>query len=118
MFSSPPTSRSRTGKPPGAGFSQASSQLQVRSDFVGPNTYDPKAEVEAFERAIAQKPTGILVSAADPNILKDSIDKAIGPPEFRLSRLIRMFAAARDCFLSAPTTTRQGSSADSDWLQI
>jgi ribose transport system substrate-binding protein len=61
----------------GAGFSQASSQLQVRSDFVGPNTYDPKAEVEAFERAMAQKPTGILVSAADPNILKDSIDKAI-----------------------------------------
>jgi ribose transport system substrate-binding protein len=61
----------------GAGFSQAASQLRVRSDFVGPNSYDPKAEVEAFDRAVAQKPAGILVSAADPNLLKASIDKAI-----------------------------------------
>jgi ribose transport system substrate-binding protein len=61
----------------GAGFSQAASQLKVRSDIVGPNAYDPKAEVEAFDRAVSQKPTGILVSAADPTLLKDSIDKAI-----------------------------------------
>ena len=61
----------------GAGFSQAASQLKVRSDFVGPNTYDPKAEVAAFDEAVAKKPTGILVSAADPTLLKDSIDKAI-----------------------------------------
>ena len=60
-----------------AGFSQAGSQLKVRSDVVGPNAYDPKAEVEAFDHAVSQKPTGILVSAADPNLLKDSIDKAI-----------------------------------------
>lgn len=60
-----------------AGFFQAASQLKVRSEVVGPNNYDPKAEVEAFDRAVAQKPTGILVSAADPNLLKDSIDKAI-----------------------------------------
>jgi len=60
-----------------AGFSQAASQLKVRSDVVGPNSYDPKAEVEAFDHAVSQKPTGILVSAADPNLLKDSIDKAI-----------------------------------------
>jgi ribose transport system substrate-binding protein len=61
----------------GAGFSQAASQLKVRSDIVGPNAYDPKAEVEAFDRAVSQKPSGILVSAADPTLLKDSIDKAI-----------------------------------------
>lgn len=61
----------------GAGFSQAASQLRVRSDFVGPNTYDPKAEAEAFDHAISQKPTGILVSAADPTVLKDSVDRAI-----------------------------------------
>jgi ribose transport system substrate-binding protein len=60
-----------------AGFSQAASQLKVRADVVGPNSYDPKAEVEAFDHAVSQKPTGILVSAADPNLLKDSIDKAI-----------------------------------------
>jgi ribose transport system substrate-binding protein len=60
-----------------AGFSQAASQLKVRADVVGPNSYDPKAEVEAFDHAVSQKPTGILVSAADPNLLKDSIDKAV-----------------------------------------
>jgi len=61
----------------GAGFSQASAQLKVRSDFVGPNEYDPKAEKEAFDRALSRKPTGILVSAADVKLLKESIDSAI-----------------------------------------
>jgi len=28
----------------GAGFSQAASQLGVRAEFVGPDTYDPQAE--------------------------------------------------------------------------
>lgn len=61
----------------GAGFSQGASQLGVRSDFVGPDNYDPKAEAEAFDRAISQKPTGILVSAADPTLLKDKVDRAM-----------------------------------------
>lgn len=60
-----------------AGFSQAANQLRVRSEVVGPDDYDPKAEAEAFDRAVAGKPTGILVSAADATGLKDSIDKAI-----------------------------------------
>jgi ribose transport system substrate-binding protein len=64
-------------KSAGAGFSQAASQLKVRSDFVGPDEYDPKAEKDAFDKALAKKPSGILVSAADANLLKDSIDTAI-----------------------------------------
>jgi len=64
-------------KAAGAGFSQAASQLKVRYDFVGPDDYDPKAEKEAFDKAIAKKATGILVSAADAKLLKDSIDGAI-----------------------------------------
>ena len=60
-----------------AGFSQAASQLKVRHDFVGPNEYDPKAEKDAFDQAVAKKATGILVSAADANLLKGSIDAAI-----------------------------------------
>jgi ribose transport system substrate-binding protein len=61
-----------------AGFSQAAAALKVRSETAGPDTYDPHAEQQAFAAALAQKPTGLLVSAADPQLLKDDIDKAIG----------------------------------------
>jgi ribose transport system substrate-binding protein len=60
-----------------AGFAQAASELKVRSEVAGPDNYDPRAEQQAFESALSQKPTGILVSAADPQLLKDDIDKAI-----------------------------------------
>ena len=56
---------------------QASSQLRVQAKFVGPDSYDPKAEQKAFQDAIQQKATGILVSAADPAVLQFDIDKAI-----------------------------------------
>src|SRR5215813_5671150 len=65
-------------KAAGAGFSQAASQLKVRSDFVGPDDYDPKAEQAAFEKALGKKPTGILISAAHAKLLKNSSDGAIG----------------------------------------
>jgi len=61
----------------GAGFSRAAGPMKVRTDFLGPNTYDPKAEREALDRAVQQKATGILLAATDPALLKDSIDKAI-----------------------------------------
>jgi ribose transport system substrate-binding protein len=64
-------------KAAGAGFSQAASQLKVRADFVGPDDFNPAAEKEAFDKAVAKKATGILVSAADANLLKGSIDAAI-----------------------------------------
>lgn len=60
-----------------AGFSQAASELKVRSEFAGPDNYDPKAEQEAFDRALQQKPTGILISATDPQLLRDEINKGI-----------------------------------------
>jgi ribose transport system substrate-binding protein len=61
----------------GAGFTKAAAQFKVRGDFVGPNTYDPKAERDALEQAVQQKATGILLGVTDPALLKDSIDKAI-----------------------------------------
>jgi len=64
-------------KAAGGGLSQAGAQLKVRTDFVGPDEYDPKAEKEAFDKVLTRKPTGILVSAADASLLKDSIDAAI-----------------------------------------
>jgi ribose transport system substrate-binding protein len=60
------------------GFSHAAAQLKgIRSEFVGPQTFDPKAERDALDEAVQKKATGILISVADPAVLKDGIDKAI-----------------------------------------
>ena len=60
------------------GFAHAANQFKgVRSDFTGPQTYDAKAERDALDQAVQKKATGILLSVADANVLKDSIDKAI-----------------------------------------
>jgi ribose transport system substrate-binding protein len=61
----------------GAGFIKAGDQLKVRTDVVGPKTYDPKAEQVAFDDAVRQQPAGIVVDVTDVTLLKDSIDKAI-----------------------------------------
>ena len=61
----------------GAGFIKAGAQFKVRAEFIGPNTYDPKAERDALDQAVQQKTTGILLGVTDPALLKDSIDKAI-----------------------------------------
>ncbi len=45
----------------GAGFTKAAGQFKVRADFVGPNSYDPKAERDALDQAVQQKATGILL---------------------------------------------------------
>jgi ribose transport system substrate-binding protein len=60
-----------------AGFRQSAEQLKVGYAFAGPDTYDPGAEREAFEGAVAKKPAGILISVADPNLFKDDIGRAI-----------------------------------------
>ena len=64
-------------KTAGTGFNNAASQLKVRADFTGPQTFDPKAERDALDQAVQKKATGILLQVTDANVLKDSIDKAI-----------------------------------------
>jgi len=61
----------------GAGFSKAAMQMKVRTDYLGPNNYDPKAERDAIGQAVQQKATGILLAVTDPALLKEAIDKAI-----------------------------------------
>ena len=61
----------------GAGFSRAAALMKVRTDYLGPNNYDPKAERDALDKAVQQKATGILLAVTDPALLKDGIDKAI-----------------------------------------
>jgi ribose transport system substrate-binding protein len=60
-----------------AGLNRAGAQLQVKTEQVGPDTYDPKGQHEEFLNVLKQKPSGILVSASDPKLLKGDIDAAI-----------------------------------------
>lgn len=59
------------------GLQHAAAELKVKSEIQGPDGHDPKGEDEAFKRAIAEKPSGILVSAADVNIIGPDIAAAI-----------------------------------------
>jgi ribose transport system substrate-binding protein len=60
-----------------AGLNKAGTQMQVKAEVVGPDSYDPQAQHEAFVKAMGKKPTGILVSVSDPKLLKGDIDSAI-----------------------------------------
>jgi ribose transport system substrate-binding protein len=60
------------------GLTHAVAELGVKGEMQGPDGHDPNGEHEAFQRALAQKPAGILVSATDANILGPDIDSAIG----------------------------------------
>ena len=59
------------------GLDASAAQLKIKAEMVGPATYDPKAEQEEMQRIIAKKPSGILISAADPEVLKGEINAAI-----------------------------------------
>jgi ribose transport system substrate-binding protein len=61
----------------GAGFTQSAGELKVAYTFTGPDTYDPAGERDQFKSAVAKKPDGILISVADPTLMKDDIDNAI-----------------------------------------
>lgn len=60
-----------------AGLSKAGSQLGVKTEMAGPDTYDPKAEEQAFQDVVKQKPSGILLSAGDAKLLRADVDAAI-----------------------------------------
>lgn len=61
----------------GAGFLRAAAQMKIRAEFVGPDTYDPKAQQMEFEKLLQAKPSGILVSPATPELMRSDIDQAI-----------------------------------------
>jgi ribose transport system substrate-binding protein len=60
-----------------SGFKQGASEYNVTAYEVGPDNYDPAAEADAFSKAVASKPAGILVSVADAGALRDDIASAI-----------------------------------------
>lgn len=62
-----------------AGFRDAAKALgiEVKGEMIGPEKYDPSAEIGMFRDVVAQHPAGICLSAARPELFKDEIDKAI-----------------------------------------
>jgi len=60
-----------------AGFNRAAAQYKVTAKVVGPENYDPQAELAELQKAVAAKPGGILISVADVSVLQPGIDAAI-----------------------------------------
>lgn len=59
------------------GLNHAVAEMKVKSEIQGPDGHDPQGEHDAFKRAVAEKPSGILVSAADASILTPDINAAL-----------------------------------------
>jgi ribose transport system substrate-binding protein len=60
-----------------SGFYRAAKEMNMPVEVVGPTSYDPQAEAEEFRKTVSKNPTGILVSAADAELLRPEIDAAI-----------------------------------------
>jgi ribose transport system substrate-binding protein len=61
-----------------AGFRDAGKGLGVKVDFAGPDAFSPEQELDALQKAIEQKPAGILLSASRVDMFRSAIDGAIG----------------------------------------
>jgi len=59
------------------GFQAAADAIGVTAQVRGPNTFDAAAEESEFEKAVAAKPAGILISVADAALMTPEINKAI-----------------------------------------
>jgi ribose transport system substrate-binding protein len=59
------------------GFNQAAAKYLVTAKVVGPENYDPQAELAELQKAVAAKPAGILISVADVSVLGPGIDAAV-----------------------------------------
>src|SRR5260370_27849455 len=58
------------------GFVRAANQMKGKAEVVGPDTYDPKAEQQEFQRVAKLKPAGTLVSVARAKLLHRHIEAA------------------------------------------
>ncbi len=60
-----------------AGMRDAATGMGVKAEMDGPATFSPKEELDAFQKAAALHPAGILVSVTNQEILKSAIDSAV-----------------------------------------
>jgi ribose transport system substrate-binding protein len=59
------------------GLNHATAEMKVKSELQGPDGHDPQGEHDAFKRAVAEKPSGILISVSDASLLGTDINAAI-----------------------------------------
>jgi len=60
-----------------AGFNDASLAMHVKSDFTGPESYDPNQELAFFQAAVSSHPNGILLQATRPDLFNSAINQAV-----------------------------------------
>jgi ribose transport system substrate-binding protein len=60
-----------------AGLNDAAKQMGVKAELTGPPAFSPDDELKAFQQAVAQKPSGILLSASTPELFRAPIDAAV-----------------------------------------
>jgi ribose transport system substrate-binding protein len=60
-----------------AGLNDAAKQMGVKAELTGPAAFSAEEELKAFQQAVAQKPSGIMLSAANPDIFKEPINTAV-----------------------------------------
>jgi len=61
-----------------AGLNDAAKQMGVKAELTGPAAFSVDEELKAFQQAVAQKPSGIMLSASNPETFKDAINAAVG----------------------------------------
>ncbi|XEC93057.1 substrate-binding domain-containing protein [Paenibacillus tarimensis] len=59
------------------GFEDAAETLNVSVEYRGATQYDVNEQITVLEQVIARKPSGIALSAIDPDALVAAIDKAV-----------------------------------------
>lgn len=60
-----------------AGFNKAAAEYGVTAHVDGPDHYDPNEELADFQKAVAAKPAGILLSVSDAPLMQGAITSAI-----------------------------------------
>jgi ribose transport system substrate-binding protein len=60
-----------------AGLRDAATGMGVKAEMDGPAALSPQEELDAFQKAVATHPSGILVSVANQDLLKSAIDNAV-----------------------------------------
>lgn len=60
-----------------AGLTDVGKLMGVKVEITGPASFSPNEELTAFQQAVGQHPSGILVSVSNPQLFKDAIDSAV-----------------------------------------
>jgi ribose transport system substrate-binding protein len=60
-----------------AGLTDAAKQMGVKAELAGPEKFDPQEQLQAFQKVVESKPSGIMISVTRPELLQNAINTAI-----------------------------------------